>query len=134
MQCAKCGKSLRPGLDQCPACGSFVDATAGGVPFWTGTSGIPVAQLAPSVMGPPAVREPYTTANVIYVPHKIGGYRAVQLPPRPAGKRRWPRLLRLLFPLLGLVGLLAMAPLCGIVPAGHLGPLHAPGSLAASDY
>jgi hypothetical protein len=130
MQCVKCGGSIEYGLDQCPACGSFVSARAGGVPLLTGASGIPLAQFTPSTQGPPKSRDPYATATITYAPRKIGGYRAVEQPAHVVYKQRrrrgFPRAL------LAPVALLA-ALLGGLAFAGSIGSLSTFGLLATSS-
>lgn len=130
MQCVKCGGSIQPGLDQCPACGSFVDARAGGVPLLAGASGIPLAQFTPSTQGPPKSRDPYATAAVTYTPRKVGGYRAVERPAHVVYKQRrrrgFPR--ALLAPVALLVALIG-----GVAFAGSIGSLPTFGLLATSS-
>ncbi len=130
MQCVKCGNSIAPGLDQCPRCGSFVDAGAGGEPFLAGASGIPVALFTPSTQGPPRSPEPYPTATLTYAPQKIRGYRAIEAPAHASYSQR-PR--RRMGRVLLLPTLLVVVLVGGVIFASSAGALSGLGLLMAPN-
>jgi hypothetical protein len=128
MRCAKCGKSIPPGVDQCPECGSFLGAVAGAVPLVPDPSGVPVAQFAPSTHGPPSSREPYSSATITYAPPRRGGYRPIDAPPIPARKKRPSGAARLILVVLALLTLALVGGLALARQMPAFGPLspHSP--------
>jgi hypothetical protein len=99
MQCANCGRPLRPDEVLCPLCGEPVAPdVSGALPDGTSrmhqqafVGGSPVDPYAPTIYGPPVGPERYASAiaplPAAPVQRRVGGYRPIA-PLRPAAPRR----------------------------------------------
>lgn len=129
MQCANCGRPLRPSETICPNCGEPVApdaeqptaAASLGFSPHTGypTGGPPVDPYAPTLYGPPIGPDRYGASAVAptvpAVERYVGGYRTVR--PPASGRRRRS----------GCVGLVAGVVALGVVALLFVGALAASG-------